>query len=66
MKINVMKLFFGGIALVSAYKAGKYYGKDEYIERLSNNILTWLSPEEVNDFNRLLLKANTEMDKNKF
>lgn len=63
MKINVMKLFFGGIALVSAYKAGKYYGKDEYIERLSNNILTRLSPEEVNDFNRLLLKANAEMDK---
>ena len=62
MKINVMKLFFGGIALVSAYKAGKYYGKDEYIERLSNNILNWLSPEEVNDFIRLLLKANTEMD----
>lgn len=63
MKINVMKLFFGGIALVSAYKAGKYYGKDEYIERLSNNILTRLSPEEANDFNRLLLKANAEMDK---
>lgn len=66
MKINVIKLFFGGVALVSAYKAGKYYGKDEYIERLSNNILTWLSPEEVNDFNRLLLKANADMDKVKF
>ena len=66
MKINMKVLLFGGMALVSMYQVGKYSGKAEYIERLSNNILTWLSPEEVNDFNRLLLKVNAEMDKTKF